>query len=215
MKKYYWIILLIAFSACERANHEPHRYIEITIAPEETAAEEGLPAWHPKVGGMSEAMKDPQLAQMMQESVAAIALTWTTPQGWREEKGSGMRLVTFKTQDADSIECSVVSLSGMAGGLQANLKRWMGQIGLDVESKIFAEFIQNPLTLKLQNGRVASLFDFTTLQTSSDGKTASMMAVMVAADETTIFVKMTGSQNAVLKNRTRLISLVQSLQIKK
>ena len=213
MKKYYWIILLIIFSACERANHEPRHYVEITLPADETDTHEGLPAWHPKVGEMSEAMKDPQLAQMMQESVAAIALTWTTPQGWTEEKGSGMRLVTFKSQDTDPIECSIVSLSGAAGGIEANLQRWLGQIGLNMNSNKLSQFIQNPLQLKTHDGKDALLFDFTTLQSFTNKTTPSIIAAVLTTKETTIFVKMTGTKNGVLKNRSQLISLSQSLQL--
>ena len=40
-----------------------------------------------------------------------IPLIWVTPESWVEQKGDGLRLVTFRSGgDTDRIECSIVSL---------------------------------------------------------------------------------------------------------
>ena len=55
-------------------------------------------------------------------------LSWTAPKGWVEEAGKSMRLVTFRISDHS--ECSFIILGGAAGGLESNVNRWRGQIGL-------------------------------------------------------------------------------------
>ena len=43
------------------------------------------------------------------------ALAWTTPDGWEEQAGQGMRLATFVAGgERGRVECSVVSLAGSA-----------------------------------------------------------------------------------------------------
>lgn len=67
-------------------------------------------------------------------------VTWATPEGWKEEAGSGMRAATFKIGPADSkLECTVISLPAddptTDDYLLSNINRWRGQIGLGNISK--------------------------------------------------------------------------------
>ncbi len=202
----------VILTSCHNNQPTARHYVEITISAEEKIeTSHELPSWHPPIGNMNQSMNNPELAELMKNSMAQIPLKWEVPEGWSEEKGSGMRLVTFRSNDSDPIECSIVSLGGMAGGLEANLKRWMEQIGLNVSNEKFNEFLKNPSSLKTKDGEGASLFDFTQLQTTGGDQAVSMMAIMLSTDETTIFVKMTGHKKAVLQNRAKFISLGESL----
>ena len=217
-QSHLWMSLVcftILLSSCGDNATQPRHYVEITIpAPSEENQQLTLPSWHPPIGDMSSSdMNNPELAKLVQDSTLNIPLTWETPKTWNEEQGSGMRLVTFRSHETDPIECSIVSLSGAAGGVEANLRRWMQQIGLNVSDQEFVRFLQNPSTLKTKNKEEASVFDFTQLQKSDSDQSPSMMAIVFSINETTIFVKMTGSKKAVLKNRTPFISLGGSLQI--
>jgi len=58
-------------------------------------------------------------------------ITWTVPEGWREERGSKLRYATFHLESKNqSLEVTVVALGREAGTLLANVNRWRGQIGL-------------------------------------------------------------------------------------
>ena len=207
MSLVYFTILL---SSCEDNATQPRHYVEIVV-PVESKNLSSLPSWHPAI----EFPLNTQNSKFLEEKfrVNREKLNWKAPQNWTEEKGSGMRLVTFHSNDSDPIECSIVSLGGAAGGVEANLRRWMQQIGLNVSDQEFVRFLQNPSTLKTKNKEEASVFDFTQLQKSDSDQSPSMMAIVFSINETTIFVKMTGSKKAVLKNRTPFISLGESLQI--
>jgi len=136
-------------------------------------------------------------------------LSWEVPQGWSEEKGSGMRLATFRDQN-DSVECSIVSLGGQAGGLQSNAARWMNQINVSVPAgNQLNAFLSRQQKLKTKGGFALTIIDLSEL---SQGEQApSMIAAITDLEDKTIFVKMTGSRKNVIAHRGQFISLCQSL----
>ncbi len=143
-------------------------------------------------------------------------LTWTTPQGWEQSAGTTMRLASFKLiKDPTAIDCSIVSLGGMAGGLEANLQRWLGQIKLSISDEQLREFIANAKTLKTTSGLDVQLFDFTTLQkANTDGATPTILAAMLTVDEATVFIKMNASIAVTKEQRNAFESLVRSVRAK-
>lgn len=139
-------------------------------------------------------------------------LNWKIPQGWREASGSGMRLATFFNDDtANPIECSIVSLGGQAGNLEGNVRRWMGQIGLSLDSEgEFNNFLSKRQRLKSDGGLAIEIIDFTALQ--SEPSASSIVAAVVTTADATVFVKMTGTKSALQKNRESFTALCQSLK---
>lgn len=158
-------------------------------------------------GGMA---MDPALMN----SVAPTALSWTTPEGWQEEKGSGMRIATFKAgEGASAVETSVISLAGGAGGMTANVGRWMGQLNLEVPSADkLDEFIARQETLKTGSGLSVTVIDFTQLQKDAAADAPSMIAAVLEGSGNQVFIKMTGSKEAVSRNSDAFRSLVSSLE---
>lgn len=57
-------------------------------------------------------------------------MTWTVPEGWKHEPGSGLRFATFRIGTDNLLELTVIGLGGEAGSLLANVNRWRNQIGL-------------------------------------------------------------------------------------
>lgn len=59
-------------------------------------------------------------------------IVWTVPEGWMEQPASDMRVGSFQAKAANNelVDISIVSLSGQAGGMLANVNRWRGQIQL-------------------------------------------------------------------------------------
>lgn len=158
-------------------------------------------------GGMA---MDPALMN----SVAATALSWTTPEGWQEEKGGGMRVATFKAGVGDlAVETSVISLAGSAGGMAANVSRWMGQLNLDIPSAVeLDKFIERQEKITTPSGLAVTLIDFTQLQSDDQSEDPSMIAAVVEGTGNQVFIKMTGSKQAVLKNFDAFKALVGSLK---
>jgi hypothetical protein len=62
---------------------------------------------------------------------ADAPVTWTAPEGWKEEKGPAPRYATFHLGPKEKpIELSVTMLGKEAAGILPNVNRWRGQLGL-------------------------------------------------------------------------------------
>jgi hypothetical protein len=201
------LIFLIPATGCERKTQERH-YEEIAIeAPAQSQSMMADP--HAGLG-----LNIPMGGQM--EKVES-KLTWTVPEGWQELAGGGMRIATFKRMDdPDAVDVSIVSLGGVAGGLQANLTRWAGQIGLDVtqDQNGIKELIDDAIISKTQAGLEVKSFDYTKLQKNADPSSKSMVASMIQTNESTVFVKMTGTIKTVNENLESFKALTQSVRQK-
>jgi len=154
---------------------------------------------------------DQRMQEILDASVARPSLSWETPGGWSEEKGSGMRLVTFR--DSNSlIECSIISLGGQAGGLQSNVSRWMNQISVNVPDKDqFKELLSRQIVLKTKGGFSITVIDLS--EFTQDQQLPSMIGAIAELEDKTIFVKMTGSRDDVVANREQFTSLCRSLAL--
>lgn len=75
----------------------------------------------------------PPINPQMQTAGAASGtdLQWTAPEGWIQGGPRAMREVTFTLANDSGTECYISKLSNLGGGLEANLNRWAGQMGLD------------------------------------------------------------------------------------
>lgn len=76
------------------------------------------------------------------------AIAWDAPEGWRETKGSQMRMASFSVStDAGEVDISLVRLGGAAGGMLANVNRWLGQIAMrPIESEELAGLLDERRT---------------------------------------------------------------------
>lgn len=170
------IILLVVFiTGCNQTPRERH-YTQVNIEPAISLHEES-------------------------------ALSWILPPGWEEEKAANqMRVATFRlSSDFNAFDCSIVSLPGGAGGLEANLRRWMGQIKLEVSEEQFNQFI---------NASSGNVFDFTQLQDGRAPDTESMIAAMIELHDETVFVKLKGTIATVTANKKAFLELVASIKPK-
>jgi hypothetical protein len=75
---------------------------------------------------------------------------WDIPDGWKPGKESPMRMGSFAVKDNNEskLDISVTVIPGDMGGLTPNVKRWLGQIGLDPEPAVIPIEGQMPFTLR-------------------------------------------------------------------
>lgn len=200
--------LVVAMAGgCGQRGPEISEYEEITIASPAPTADHGFQ--HPPMGGSmapSPSMPPPG------GTPAGDPPGWTTPAGWEEEKGQGMRLATFLAAgDAGDVECSLIVLGGAAGGLPANVNRWIGQLGMDtLSTEDMAEFISRQTEFQTEGDGDGVLIDLTTLSDGDDAAANSMVVGVVDHEGKTIFAKMMGSVPALRSERDRLLSLCAS-----
>lgn len=140
------------------------------------------------------------------------SLSWAKPSHWQEKKGDGLRLATFFTTTEDPVECSIVSLGGMAGGLKANILRWMEQIKLKVSEEELNNFINSLEKTKSSGGFLITLVDLSILQKDENDLSASMLAGLMETGGQTLFVKMTGTKKAIEKEKETFKKFCVSLK---
>jgi hypothetical protein len=138
-------------------------------------------------------------------------LAWDAPPEWEIRKGHEMREVTFAPRGSEGVECYVTILSGGAGGLEANLTRWSGQMGQPplVEAEIAA--LETVRVL----GRDAKLIDVTGAYTDMQGnkfENAGLLGLVCPVEGALVTVKMTGPKDVVAREKDRFLTFCRSLR---
>lgn len=215
--KFFLILVLFACFSCERQVQKRH-YTEIVSKPPELPAatvdpHAGLPGFEKFPPG---SINNPQMPQESVASGGAIDLGWDLPDGWSQEPAGGLRLATFTAEGKEGvIECSLVSLAGSAGGLEENIRRWLGQVDLkEMTDSGLAEFITKQEKITTPDQLQTTIIDLTQLQSEKENSHPSIIAAIVALADKTIFIKMTGSRSALIENRQKFKAICQSLRKK-
>ncbi len=228
-----FIFIVFGLTSCEQKDLTKQKYREVVVEAASKPMSQmpanhpnlELPPGHPPIGDMKDSAQrtpsapgsmmttDPRTQAQIEASGASIPLIWQAPKEWQEVKGSGLRLVTFQSAQDFSVECSIISLGGMAGGLESNIRRWMGQINLNVSDAEFEQFMQSQEKITSEGKLLISLVDFTKLQSKNFEDAPSMIAGILNVEEKTVFIKMTGSKVAVEHHRNNFKQLCQSLQV--
>lgn len=151
-----------------------------------------------------------------------VDMTWTLPESWTvQPEGDPLRLTGFWAPDParvaagetdpKPVDVSIVQLAGAAGGLEANVTRWLGQV------KIAPSFTQQAISeatpIRLASGEEGIIVDFTNLLSGDLTQTESIMGAIVTVNETTLFVKAMGTRSRLQRLKPELIAFCQSLSV--
>lgn len=138
-------------------------------------------------------------------------LAWQTPPAWQELPGDGIRLAAFRLdQGGQRVETTVVMLGGAAGGVEANVARWLDHLGLRLAGDELAQFLAAGEPVATRGGLRLTVYDFTAL-TAPEGD--SMLVAVGPALDQTLFVKMAGDGAVVAAARSDFLRLVGSLEL--
>jgi hypothetical protein len=183
--------------------------------------QDGLPKGHPPMAGTPDAQMPVGHPPMGMGSMVAAqakplgekidkhpALQWELPSGWSAHAGSGMRLLTF-AHPQKKWQVSVISLSGKAGGVEANIQRWAGQLGMDWDTQRTQTFVAQQEKFKIRSGEEGLLVDFS--KAIPDGSKTSMLAAMVPMGEQVLFLKMTDTPENIRSAQKDFSRLCKSL----
>lgn len=90
-----------------------------------------LPAGHPTIGPAAADAGGAAMVNTPVPTATGADLTWTAPAGWTTKPPSAMRKGSFTIAgDGGEADLSITAFPGSTGGLEANLNRWRGQVGL-------------------------------------------------------------------------------------
>lgn len=158
--------------------------------------------------------ESPQVQAKTEEPTSPNQLRWDTPEGWTQEVNtSTMRLATFTFGESEkNTICTIVPLKGEAGGLKANVLRWLGQLKIQLQSEEELNAFLNQKTSFTTKGEFPGvLVDFTTLAQKADDTT--MLVGIIKISDTSLFIKMSGARDILIANRPALESLCKSIRI--
>jgi hypothetical protein len=129
---------------------------------------------------------------------------WTIPADWRQLPPSQFLLAEFSIAGTNgaTAEVNVAELSGEGGGLEANVNRWRGQLGLPPTSEI--------LTTQLEvAGDKAEVADMNGTDAKT-GKPVRLIGVIVPQNGQTWFYKLMGDEQIVAQQKDAFIKFIQS-----
>jgi hypothetical protein len=140
----------------------------------------------------------------------AVAVSWSTPEGWQEQPGSSVRLVTFL---ADGHECTITAFPGDVGGTAANLRRWLGQLQAPApDEAALGAFTANAPAFTSRGGLPGRIYDLGDLLPDPQPETASMLAAILTKQDASVFVKFTAPRSVLDAHRERFEALCASLE---
>ncbi len=189
--------LIILLSGCTKEDESVRKY-QLPKSPPEQA--ETPPA--PAIQSSTTMPQTPEIAKHESKS----GWTWKKPDSWQDSQGSSMRMASFSVPAGDETgDCSVMTLGGMAGGIDANINRWRGQIGLPEQSseEIAAAYQKIPT--------LAGKCIYVKLINEAKPESA-ILAAMIPQTAETLFVKCTASKAAVEKIEPEFIEFCKSLE---
>ena len=123
-----------------------------------------------------------------------------------------MRLASFSVQEGEqAAECTIISFPGDVGGIDSNIRRWMGQISLNLPDEGVADFIRAAERLQTSQKFTILFFDFGALLPDDDPDRPSMLACIVRIRDTSVYVKMTGPKSFLQLKRDAFVELNGSI----
>jgi hypothetical protein len=133
---------------------------------------------------------------------------WTVPEGWAEVPNPQMLLAKFRvTGEAGAVlDVNVSVEEGDGGGLQGNVNRWQGQLGLDPTPA--GEMARLVTRLEVA-GAQAALVDLSGTNAMS-GQPARIIGAVLSRDGRTWFYKLMGPAPLAAREREAFLKFVQS-----
>ena len=142
-----------------------------------------------------------------ENSPAQPQLQWTLPSGWTEVAPGEMSIASFRAsgQNGAAADVTVVPLPGMAGGDNANVNRWRGQMGLPAATPDELQKMGEAVQI---GDQPATLYD---LAGQSSGGYKRILGVIQQRNGTTWFFKMIGDAGLVEQQKPEFTTFLKSL----
>lgn len=139
-------------------------------------------------------------------------LEYKIPEGWAPGRMSAMRKAAFQVVDGDAeAEVTVIDLpangASQVADVEANIKRWAGQVGLTDLDADAVEQLAQPITIDGAEGIYAELYSPEDAEQSQ-----AMLIAMVVRQEKVWFIKMFGPRGIVQSQQEAFRSFLSSIK---
>jgi hypothetical protein len=138
---------------------------------------------------------------------AAPAVSDTPPEDWQPASGSSMSLLAYRVGQGDQqAKVTLTMLPGAAGGVEANIGRWRGQVGLAPNDDTVGERREIDL-----DGQIAVFVDLPG-PASAGAARQRMLGVISQRNGLSWFLKMTGPHDVVAAQKAAFEEWIQSIR---
>ncbi len=153
-----------------------------------------------------------------------IKVTWELPETWLlRDSANAMRIGSFAVPDTQfahmgeadpgALDVSVVQLAGDAGGVPANIARWMGQVGLIASREELQALIDAAPKLRAKTGQQGIFVDFTDRLSGDMTQNKSIYGAIISTPAYTVFVKAMGERDRLIRAKADIKGFCESLAI--
>lgn len=200
--------VLALVAACNRPGpREEIRERRTASAPSRPALPDAGP--RERFGGFDMGSPAPRAAS---NEVAQRVFDYELPEGWVELALTQDRLVNVRPAGDPEAACTLTFLQGSAGGLEANVNRWRGQLGAEpLSGAAIAALPTHPLL-----GRTATVVEASgTFKGMGDTNLPgfALLGLIVSEPGGSLFLKFTGPEARVATEREHFLAFAGSLHL--
>ncbi len=143
---------------------------------------------------------------------AAGPMQWDLPDGWEQlPNPNQMRFATLGAgAGATQIETAITQLGGPAGGVEANVERWRGQVGLTAATPEEMQRDVRPVRAAGADGVWVDLIG--PAPAGAEGEAPRMFAAIFPSANATWFIKTIGTRDALDPHRDAFVALCTSVR---
>lgn len=170
---------------------------------------------HVDISSATRFFDDAKDEQQQQRPDFRSLLTWTIPEGWRENTTPdpmGMRLLDLRFGPGEEGECYISLMPGAAGGLEANVNRWRTQMGQPAYTPDELAKLPKKPFFNREATFVSFDGDFKAFGAEAAKTGYRMLGLIHSAEQATIFVKLTGPKALVEQNAAAFDAFCQSIK---
>ena len=129
------LLLVILLTGCKDREITAYRAAkdkpDAAMPPATAADTNNLPPGHPPIGVGAQPAPGADMANTAVPTASGSDLRWTAPAAWTAKPLGAMRKGSYTLKGAGGkADLSITAFPGATGGLEANLNRWRGQVGL-------------------------------------------------------------------------------------
>ncbi|MHC4393155.1 MAG: hypothetical protein ACYS22_17825 [Planctomycetota bacterium] len=166
----------------------------------------------PAEGGTPAAGAGPSAGPPAASANSAGGMSWTPPANWQRKPDRQMRVASFAPDGRTDIECYLTVLGGAGGGLDANLNRWLDQLGQKPLSAAEIQELPRANVLGIESPILEAEGAFTGMDGPKQGGFA-LLGTVVNLGQQTLFIKMTGPKEQIAAERENFTAFIGSLRL--
>jgi hypothetical protein len=142
---------------------------------------------------------------------ASGMLRWDLPAGWVERPATSMRLANFLAGGDAEAECYLTVLPGDAGGLGANVNRWLNQLAQPGLSPAQVDALPRAKLFGRDAVLVEAEGTFTGMSASASKSGHKLLGLLLVDPDGSAFLKLVGPSATVTRERDAFLALAGSM----